>query len=131
MPTTATNSAFQIALDAAPAVVRAGIPLLAVGVAGLFLAAVRRTEASRADQESLLVRSAFGTLALFAIPATLALAGVLADATRRPPAMMPVVLGSLVLTAVAARSSLGGRIARGLPLWVLVGAQAFRLPLEL
>ena len=48
-----------------------------------------------------------------------------------PPPMMFVFAGILMLGIGLARSRTGDRLARGLPLAVLVGFQAFRLPLEL
>jgi hypothetical protein len=48
-----------------------------------------------------------------------------------PPTMVPVIglmLATAVILGVAAP---GRRLAAGLPLWLLVGVQAFRLPLEL
>lgn len=57
--------------------------------------------------------------------------GLLHREDVRPPPLAPVVLVGLVLAAVAARSSVGSRLARGLPLAALVGFHAFRLPLEL
>lgn len=48
-----------------------------------------------------------------------------------PPTMM-LVVPVLIATAIGLGiSPLGRRLALGLPLWVLVGSQAFRLPLEL
>jgi hypothetical protein len=48
-----------------------------------------------------------------------------------PPPMMFVFAGIVMLGIGLARSRTGDRLARGLPLAVLVGFQAFRLPLEL
>jgi hypothetical protein len=47
-----------------------------------------------------------------------------------PPPFAGVFLGVLVLGIVLARSAVGDRLARGLPLAALVGLQSFRFPLE-
>ncbi len=51
------------------------------------------------------------------------------DAT--PPPFALLVVGILGVTAVLACTAYGRRLALGLPLWVLIGIQGFRLPLEL
>ena len=51
------------------------------------------------------------------------------DAT--PPPFAVLVVGILGVAAVLACTVYGRRLALGLPLWVLVGIQGFRLPLEL
>jgi hypothetical protein len=51
------------------------------------------------------------------------------DAT--PPPFAVLVVGILGVTAVLACTAYGRRLALGLPLWVLIGIQGFRLPLEL
>jgi hypothetical protein len=48
-----------------------------------------------------------------------------------PPTMMLVLLAMFALAIGIGVSRLGGRLAAGVPLAVLVGAQGFRLPLEL
>ena len=51
---------------------------------------------------------------------------------QRPPVMFVVMLAAiLALGVVIARSETGHRLARGLPLAILVGFQGFRFPLEL
>jgi hypothetical protein len=47
----------------------------------------------------------------------------------RPPTMMLLVPVMLALSVGLAVSSAGRRLATGLPLWILVGFQSFRLPL--
>ncbi len=49
----------------------------------------------------------------------------------RPPPLLLLVPFGVVLATVLGLSSFGWRLAHGLPLWILVGFQAFRLPLEL
>jgi hypothetical protein len=110
--------------------VELGIPALALLVAALFIAAVigtsRVPEGRGAPRNALL-----GVAAVLGIAAALAASGVLADASRRPPPMMPLFIGTLVATIATARSAIGKRIALSVPLWALVAAQGFRLPLEL
>jgi hypothetical protein len=116
-----------------------GIPALAAVVAVLFVLGAGYAGRAPGDREAAMsspgrraaLRAALGVSALFAVSGALALRGVLADASRRPPALMPLVLLCLVTTTVVAFSALGGRIAARVPLWALVGAQGFRLPLEL
>jgi hypothetical protein len=61
----------------------------------------------------------------------LATRGVLARFELRPPPFMPFVGVSLIAAAALGLSPLGRMLATELPLAALVGAQAFRLPLEL
>ena len=62
---------------------------------------------------------------------TAAASGVLAEFERRPPPFVWLVLGIVGLASWLGLGRLGGRLAAGLPLWLLVGVQAFRLPLEI
>lgn len=48
-----------------------------------------------------------------------------------PPPAMPMAIAMMAVGLWLARSEMGDRLARGLPLAWLVGFQAFRLPLEL
>jgi hypothetical protein len=57
--------------------------------------------------------------------------GVLLDFAATPPPFAVLVLAILLLATGIAFSGYGGRLAAGVPLWMLVGVQAFRLPLEL
>ncbi len=57
--------------------------------------------------------------------------GVLLDWDRTPPPFAFLVAAILVLAGVIAFGPIGSRLARHIPLWVLVGVQAFRFPLEL
>src|SRR5437868_3665085 len=63
--------------------------------------------------------------------ASLARAGVLTHWDARPPPFMPLVIAGLVAALWLGLSKGGAQVARGTPLWALVGLQAFRLPLEL
>jgi len=62
---------------------------------------------------------------------SLAQGGVLAQWERTPPPFMVLVITMIILAFAIAFSRLGGRLAEYIPIWVLVGVQAFRLPLEL
>lgn len=61
----------------------------------------------------------------------LGVSGVLRRWDQRPPPLLLFIVVSLVGAAALSRSSVGRRLAEGLPLAALVGFQAFRLPLEL
>lgn len=114
----------------ASALVRFGIPILAVFVGALFVAAVRATSEPAVRGRTTL-RAAFGLAVVFTLTAVLAETGVLANAAHRPPPFVLLLLGCLVVAAATALSSVGARLAASVPLSVLVGAQGFRLPLEL
>lgn len=66
-----------------------------------------------------------------AVTGWLAQAGTLAKFDLRPPPYFFLIVGTISLGIYLGRSSLGGRIAELVPFPVLIGAQAFRLPLEL
>jgi len=61
---------------------------------------------------------------------TLANRGVLLEPGPPPPIALMLV-GVITLACLIAFGRIGTRVARYLPLWALVGVQAFRLPLEL
>lgn len=105
---------------------------LALIVAGAFVAAVqyagRRESPSRAGRDTAVAGVAVaGWLAL---TLGLAASGGLSF-TSRPPTIGIVMLVGLVLAFVVGTSRLGFRLATGIPLAALIGAQAFRFPLEL
>jgi hypothetical protein len=56
--------------------------------------------------------------------------GVLADFSRRPPPILLMMLAVVTVSVVIAFTRFGHRFVDGLPLWILVVGQAFRLPLE-
>ena len=56
--------------------------------------------------------------------------GVLRNWDTVPPPFAFLVLGILILAALVASGGYGRRLADGVPLWILVGVQGFRLPLE-
>lgn len=60
----------------------------------------------------------------------LAWSGALGRWDVRPAPLMGLLLAVVALGPLIARSTVGDRLARGLPLAALVGLQSFRLPLE-
>ena len=61
----------------------------------------------------------------------LAASGVLAEFDRWPPPMMLLLLAVLTVSTIVAFTRYGTRFVNGLPLWLLIVGQSFRLPLEL
>jgi hypothetical protein len=57
--------------------------------------------------------------------------GTLRDFTHTPPPFFFVVVAILAIAGTVGLGSVGRRLASGIPLWVLVAVQSFRLPLEL
>ncbi len=107
------------------------LPLL---LAAAFVAAVR-VSAVRAGLDARRVRRST-LLAAAGVGGWMAVTGGAAAAGRLrfdtvPPTILLVLAAMLVLAIGIGVSRLGGRIAAGVPLAVLVGAQGFRLPLEL
>src|SRR5688572_32098367 len=62
---------------------------------------------------------------------TAATSGILRQWDATPPPFALLVLGIVALSVLIAWGPYGRLLAQGLPLWVLVGIQGFRLPLEL
>jgi hypothetical protein len=105
--------------------VQLGFIVLPVLVVGLFLWAVRF-----AARDRYTVSCALASVWLL-LWAGLASAGVLARFDLRPPPMLLMIAAASSAAVWLGWSRLGGRIAHALPLWLLVLAQGFRLPLEL
>ena len=76
-------------------------------------------------------RLALGTIGWLALTALAAASGVLRRFDLVPPPFGVMVLAVTALGIGVACSPIGMRLARGLPLWALVGSQVFRFPLEL
>jgi len=118
----------------ASAQLTASFVALALLVAGAFVVAVHRSARAtghtpaQARREGLL--AVVGTAAWLGATA-LAAAGGLLSFTSRPPTMLLLVAAIVIVAVTLGVSRLGERLATGLPLAVLVGAQAFRFPLEL
>lgn len=66
-----------------------------------------------------------------AVTGGLAAAGVLDEWDTMPPRALPMLLISTLVVIACARSSFGRCLAEGLPLGMLVGFQAFRIPVEI
>jgi hypothetical protein len=117
------------------ALVFCGIPSLAALIVVLFAVGVGAAErrlgstipaALRRAAWSGLCAAAWASLTLW-----LAERGVLARFESRPPPLMVLLVLTLGGAVALGGSRFGARLAQGLPLWALVGFQAFRLPLEL
>ena len=117
------------------ALVYLAITGLAALLAALFVFGVACAERLRgaSPQKALLraVLAAFGITAWAALSLFVAQSGLLARSEVRPPPFLLLLLLTLTLGVLVGRSRLGERLALGLPLWALVGFQAFRFPLEL
>jgi len=96
-----------------------GLALLALAVAALVAAGSRRPEV------------ALGIAVIMAVQLGLAYSGILAQWKRTPPPLVLMLLACFAITVVFAFSRIGEEIAARLSFTALIGAQAFRLPLEL
>jgi hypothetical protein len=76
-----------------------------------------------------------GLLVWLSYAGLLGYAGVLKNMTMRPPGILflvvPVLVFLLVFLAFVVLSSAGARVALAIPLWILLGAQSFRVGVEL
>jgi hypothetical protein len=117
------------------ALVFLGIPSLAAFVVGLFAVGVANSERALGSSFRVaLSRAAWsGLFALGWSGLSLLIAerGVLTRFEARPPPLMVLLVLTLGGAIALGRSRFGERLSLGLPLWALVGSQAFRLPLEL
>ena len=119
----------------APPVVSFGMLLIALALAALFIAAFRRAAVVRGVSRGVVARrtllAAVGIGLWMAFFAAAAGSGLLARFDARPPPlnlmMIIVVVGAIAFASSRAASEL----VDNLPLWALIGFQAFRLPLEL
>ena len=122
-------------VPAASPALAARFAVIALALGGLLVFAVwwtGRHSGERPDRTRKVTLAAGVGVALWlATSAALALSGILLHFERRPPSFGVMVLVSAAVTVALAMSPLGGRLVRGLPLAALVGAQGFRLPLEL
>jgi hypothetical protein len=108
------------------------LPLL-VGV-GFVLAcewAGRRLGEPAAVRRRRAVGVGAAAFAWFVITALAAASGVLRRFDAFPSPFAGLVLAVTALGIAVPCSPLGSKLVRGLPLWVLVGSQVFRFPLEL
>ena len=102
------------------------LALFACGIAAAWRRAGERTEAAR---RAGLLAAAAGA-GWMAITWLAAASGALRGWDRTPPTFAFLVLGVFALAGAISVSRAGARLAL-LPLWMLVGVQAFRLPLEI
>jgi hypothetical protein len=112
--------------------VQAGMLVVVLGVVALFVTA-EAYAARRLGQSvtSAVVLALGGSLIWMGLTGGLAASGLLARFDVRPPPIAFLFVGTITLGVALGVSRVGGRIAEGLPLHVLVLAQGFRLPLEL
>jgi len=120
---------------AASTLVFLGIPSLAALVVGLLAVGVFVAERRLGSKPgAAMQRAAWSALVAVAwagLTLLIAERGMLARFDARPPPFMLLLVPTLGCAIALARSRFGERLLLGLPLWALVGSQAFRLPLEL
>ena len=104
---------------------------LVVGlIAGVAWASRRLGESDRTRRRVVLLTTA-GAIVWMAATWLVAVSGVLREWDATPPPFALLVVGIVLLAALIASGGYGRRLALGVPLWTLIGIQAFRLPLEL
>ena len=103
---------------------------LALGVVGLVGVAGRRLGEPAAAKRRWTWWALSASAAWMGAAAAVAEVGLLADFGRRPPPFALLLLVVLSAGAVLAFGRVGRRLMLGLPLWLLVFSQSFRLPLE-
>lgn len=120
----------------------AASPSLVVGFIGLavtlglgFVALCALAEHRVGSNAGTVSRAAIGAFVATALwmglTAAAAASGAFARFDARPPPILGLFVGLFAVSAGVSFSRVGGRLAEGLPVAVLVGAQSFRLPLEL
>jgi hypothetical protein len=124
-----------VTIGASTPLVTAGfivLPLLVAAGFVLACAAADRRLGERADARRRRVILIGGAVAAWLLLTTLiAASGVLRRFDALPPPFAALVLAIIAVGVGVGASPLGARLVRGLPLWVLVGSQVFRFPLEL
>ena len=115
------------------ALVRIGIPAIALALSALFVAATWRTgnglDPTARRRRTIL--AGVGVALWLAAQAVAALSGWLGRFDARPPPIVIWFASMIVMTLALAWSPFGRRFADRLPFVALIGFQAFRLPLEL
>lgn len=104
---------------------------IVAAAAMLVGAASRRCGDSAREAARLQRRFLAGALIWLAFVSGAALSGLLLPRGGPPLPFVLMLVSVLALGVAMARSRIGDRLARGAPLALLVGFQAFRLPLEL
>jgi len=107
------------------------IPLLLVAALTCGTAIAWHRVHSHATAVRAATAVAAGALAWMGATHLVAASGVLHQWERTPPPFLLLVAATAALAIALAISTLGRRLATLVPLWALVGVQAFRLPLEL
>jgi hypothetical protein len=102
-----------------------GIVALAVVMAVVLAVAVGRALSPARKPLAFVVVGAW-----LALTATVALSGVLANFDARPPPMAVLFVATIAAGVALGLSRIGSTLAARVPLFALVGAQSFRLPLE-
>jgi small-conductance mechanosensitive channel len=108
------------------------LPLLVA--AGFVMAcelAGRRLGRAVTERRRRAVRLGAAVLVWLSVTALVAASGVLRWFKATPPPFAVFALAVIVVGIAVSCSPLGTLLVRGLPLWVLVGFQVFRFPLEL
>jgi len=112
-----------------------GIPLLAAAVANAFLLGLDQAERElgtpKAERSRRVAIAALGVFGWMGLLAALALGGTLADFGVTPSPLLLVMASAPALALGVGLSSIGERLARGLPLVTLVAIHGFRVPLAL
>jgi hypothetical protein len=103
------------------------VALLAWGVAHAWSRAGRPPVSTRRA----VLLTILGAAVWMGMTALAAQSGALRNWTANPPPFALLVVAVVVIAVSIAFSPVGWRVARFVPLWVLVAVQAFRLPLEL
>ncbi|HEY7500023.1 MAG TPA: hypothetical protein VH740_15995 [Vicinamibacterales bacterium] len=119
-------------LRSAPVFPFVGIPIALVLLLawGAFVA-WQCSGASHARAKRVALTTLVVSFAWMGITWALAASGAFLDWESTPPPFMFLVLAIVAISCAIAFSPFGKRLAIFLPLWALVGVQAFRLPLEL
>jgi hypothetical protein len=105
--------------------------LLAAGIVLNVYLAGRGLRESRARTWAFTGVAVLGTAAWMTLTWFVAATGIIADFARRPPPVVLMLLVVLSMGTAIAFTRYGTRFVQGLPLWILIAGQSFRLPLEL
>jgi hypothetical protein len=117
-------------LSPAQAFLAAGLP---IGLAALFLFGLHAVlhRAGRPAPERIVVRVALAIAGWLAVTGTVAATGFLSDFDARPPRIAFVLAPVLIATVLLARSRRLGSLLPHVPITWPIGAQAFRVVVEL
>lgn len=107
-----------------------GIPLIAIAVVSLVIAAVFRS-APAVERRRRLTLVVAGVATWLSLTAGLALLGFYADFEARPPRALFLMIPTIALPIVLGLSRIGKDLAMRLSVPMLVGFHMFRVPLEL